>query len=786
MEKMQASLLDLNEAIRHMDLAVFKPVLSFRTFIDFLKKSAVEADAVKAVICRAALAEFAKYPELAGEIPVADAGKYHHLLEHVHALITPPLFPGKQELWALSLPMTPYFFYGTSPLYNFLCAEGAVKAKSNLAAYSADEWKEKRLTNIYSVVLDKLYGISMAQKEIVHESIDEKTGLTTYYRFNFDTRFVTIKSDIELPRITVELLQEQLTMQVSPVQVLEAILPLRHFTFEGFTVVTLTDVTTEHTLGRLKDLSVPKEVCSDPTFGEQIQRALRTIVGNNEVHFGLLPFLRINNKVVFNHDISFKSLLIDMGRKYKAEEALFLHFAENYIEQPRLFFFRSIPNLTASNNLLIELLTKEGIGSYVVIPLHTKGQLVGVLEIYSNKPGAIDEKMLSKLSVAETMLAQLMQYTVESVKEEIGHVINDKFTPLQPAVAWKFNEAAWQYIRSMDDNGNNMTLPPVVFEKVYPLYGAVDVRNSTIERNNALKADLSVHFAILRETLAGIKHYGDRRLFKELKEKCDEWTNIVDTKISPYQTFKVEDYLYREVVPFLQDVRAWHSDTTEVIETYLRAIDEKTGAAWQNRRNFESSLKTINDCVGENLDRFNKHLQKTFPSYFEKFRTDGVEYDVYAGSSITPGKTLTRDILKDIRKKQLAVMAHIARQTKELLPRMSAPLQTTQLIFVHSTPIDIAFRTDERRFDVEGSYNIRYQVVKKRIDKVFIKNTSQRLTQPDTIAIVYFEQTEIADYLEGIMGLQNAQVLSNETEWLELEDLQGVNGLKAIRLYVKE
>src|SRR4051812_1604754 len=115
MEKMQASLLDLNEAIRHMDLAVFKPVLSFRTFIDFLKKSAVEADPVKAVICRAALDEFAKHPELAGEIPVTNAGKYQHLLEHIHALITPPLSSGRQELWGLSLPMTPYFFYGTAP-----------------------------------------------------------------------------------------------------------------------------------------------------------------------------------------------------------------------------------------------------------------------------------------------------------------------------------------------------------------------------------------------------------------------------------------------------------------------------------------------------------------------------------------------------------------------------------------------------------------------------------------------------------------------------------------------
>ena len=45
---------------------------------------------------------------------------------------------------------------------------------------------------------------------------------------------------------------------------------------------------------------------------------------------------------------------------------------------------------------------------------------------------------------------------------------------------------------------------------------------------------------------------------------------------------------------------------------------------------------------------------------------------------------------------------------------------------------------------------------------------------------------DIEDYLEGATALQEAQVLLPAMEWLELEDLQGVSGLKAVRLYVNE
>ena len=73
---------------------------------------------------------------------------------------------------------------------------------------------------------------------------------------------------------------------------------------------------------------------------------------------------------------------------------------------------------------------------------------------------------------------------------------------------------------------------------------------------------------------------------------------------------------------------------------------------------------------------------------------------------------------------------------------------------------------------------------KKRIDKVRIKGTNERLTQPGKIALAYFSQKEADEYLGYIQYLQEQKILENDLEELELEELQGVSGLKALRVSV--
>ncbi len=85
---------------------------------------------------------------------------------------------------------------------------------------------------------------------------------------------------------------------------------------------------------------------------------------------------------------------------------------------------------------------------------------------------------------------------------------------------------------------------------------------------------------------------------------------------------------------------------------------------------------------------------------------------------------------------------------------------------------------------MEGQESVQFEILKKRIDKVKIKSTGERLTKPGTIAIVYSNSREIAEYDEYITLLKRKNVLVGEKQMVDLEDVQDISGLKALRIFV--
>ncbi len=782
---MQARILNLlygNEAaaaaIEGLDIT-----LSLDPLKKYLEERSRSSRTIKSGFIEFVLEKFNDYPDLNENLTLQKLTEHRELLDMIYAVLSTPVTDEDGQLWGLCAPITPLVFYGTDSLFDVLVDPATGQVKNAIVETQLDIVQTKRPELIYTLILSKVYKFQQAfHTELVKTLKDEHTGLYKYFKLVFDMRFLDVHPKQKVPELRPEDIQ-RILHEPAPLIALSRILPLSMFAFEGMSLVTLIDVTEQYAVESIKNTIFNKGNChNNDDYYDNVIRSLKTLVNSNEVEFGLLPMLKVNEKLVFNESTCLNSMLIKSARDHGIAETAYLTVAENYFKNPKLLFFKTIGTEETGRHIYLNLLNVDGVKSYALMPIFYNNTLAGTLEVFSKKSDVLTEEILSKLDPAIPLVAQILQSHIEDFNSSLQEVVKEKFTSIQPAVQWKFNEAAWRYLKSSMEKTPKMET--IIFSDVYPLYGAIDIRNSTIERNKALRSDLQLLFNVLLKTLTSIREITNLPIIGELIYKCTKKFEKIMSSDSDNDSVNVNDFLQNEVDPVMSYFRRTNTAVVPIVDAYYKAADDQTGLAHDNRRQLEQSMEMITSAINNYLDLFIAEQKQSYPCYFEKFRTDGIEYDIYIGQSIAPDIPFDLLYLRNLRLWQVASMAAIAKLTHLLKPRLPKQLETTQLIFSNSNTIDICFRNDERRFDVEGAYNIRYQIIKKRIDKVNIKGTSERLTQIGKIAVIYHNSKDAEEYTKYIQYLQAQGTLNDDLEDVELEELQGVKGLKALRVGV--
>ncbi|HEY4065195.1 MAG TPA: GAF domain-containing protein [Puia sp.] len=780
---MQNSILDIAHELEGSDQ--IDSHISFRGFINFLKERRLNEKTFRIKYLDFVIHHFEHRLDGKEVIEQDELQQYGDLLELIYATIFPAIEDERDNLWALAVPIKPTMFYGTDTFYDFLRDPASCEPRACMIDKTEKVRKKINFELVYSTILRRLYGYSYTPASTFVRSLrNEVTGLLHYFRLNIDTRFIEVFPKGVLPEIDLSLIKAHPAAPETLSYLMER-LPLNGFRYEGFSAITVTDVTADYVVESIKNIILNPAHCDSEFHQEEVIRNLKILAGKSELDFGLVPFLRINGKPVFSDEICQYSILAEAAISNKEAEDTYLAMVEEYYADPRQILYETLPAALPGESFYLETLRRDGILSYGMLPVYYNNRPAGVLEISSRTAGAVSSALLSKLDLVIPLLAQLLQRSIDEFEDRIKDIIKENFTSIQPAVEWKFNEVAWHYERMREMGEPIPVLETIYFKEVYPLYGAIDIRNSTIERNNALRSDLQTQFRILIKTLMDLKERVSLDLLDDILFQCTKWQTALSRTLTTAEELDLNAFLKEKIDVFFSHFKDSRPDTSGVIAPYLQAIDEADGVAYRHRRDLERSVQLINQTINKHLATATDELQKPYPTYFETFRTDGIEYDIYIGQSIAPERPFDLLYLRNLRLWQLNAMAVIARQTHALLEKMPDKLSTTQLIFVHSGPIDISFRKDERRFDVEGGYNIRYQVVKKRIDKVHVKDTNERLTQPGKIAIIYFNDKEAEEYTGYIKYLQEKDVFTEEIEDMELEELQGVSGLRALRVELK-
>ncbi|MCP4370130.1 MAG: GAF domain-containing protein, partial [Deltaproteobacteria bacterium] len=273
-------------------------------------------------------------------------------------------------------------------------------------------------------------------------------------------------------------------------------------------------------------------------------------------------------------------------------------------------------------------------------------------------------------------------------------------------------------------------------------------------------------------------------LLKEYRYRIERRIEDITAGINSGDEAATFAFLNSEVAPTFEGLMGLGSDVVKTIEKYHNAIDPVAGVIYDKRKAYEDSVSKLNETLSAYLAKEDTTIQQSFPHYFEKRQTDGIDYMMYVGASMVETGVLAPFHIKNLTLWQMMLSWGLAWHSESIKPELKVPLDICHLILINHTPLSIRFRFDEKRFDVDGAYDVRHEIIKSRLDKALIKGTGERLTQPGKIAVVYSSPEEGRQIQQHVDFMTNQGKLNDDLEILDLDDMPDVKGLKALRVRI--
>ncbi|MBI1192024.1 MAG: hypothetical protein GC205_02460 [Bacteroidetes bacterium] len=640
-----------------------------------------------------------------------------------------------------------------------------------------------KITIACLAILSKEYGFQdlFFHSPMSYRVPDVKTGTYRYYRTVIDPSLVSIKVQGRKPNIRREQVDLCLREMDNMAGWLELVNPAK-FQFEGLMLFELVDITEEESFLQIQQSLLGNAKILDRSCLAEVEKNMQDFFGLQDLHLGLAAMDPAGNLLRHSHNDTDLSPLLAGCDFYQNCATALGSVYQRMVQSRQPQLIEDLAQVAQPTELERRLLSKN-IRNILLCPLEKDGQLIGFVELTSPQPNRIHALHALRFRRMLPMLRMALQRALEDWTNEMQAVIKDHFTAIHPVVEWKFEESAKRYLEQRNPN-QTASLPPIRFHGVYPLFGQSDIRHSNDQRNTAVQEDLSEQLRLAAKVLEASNVLLHLPALDELDFRIGRYRSRLKRRLLASDEGSIQDFIIRDIHPLFAHLETVQPAIRPALATYRAALDPETQFVNKRRRQYEESLNRLNDNITRMLELHQAEAQQIFPHYFERYKTDGVEYNIYVGQSLVPGKPFDPLYLHNLRLWQLHSLARIAQQNAVLRDQLSVPLETAQLILVHSNPLDILFRMDEKRFDVEGGYNVRYEIIKKRLDKATVEGSGERITQVGKVTIAFESERDIAEYKRYAEYLQFKGVFSEPIEYLRIEPLQGVQGMQAMRLTV--
>ncbi|MGO9567385.1 MAG: GAF domain-containing protein [Desulfomonilaceae bacterium] len=758
---------------------LYRCVFSLKPLIDYWNQGAAGCDACKAQILDAIQTSLAGALELLEPIEDLSLLEPHRdLIRVLMSAVFPTAFWDSELVGALvPFNLSPVI---VSPMFQRLCLNEDRSLRGRFPV-ETDTISRARQIRSFLLILKRCYGIDKdLDYPLVRIVEDPETGLERHFQFSPNLRFVDVHTVGSPPRLTDRDLATVMQRLEEP-EVLREFLPPENFEFHGFTLVHAVDVTLYEVISGLeRDLIDKSSIASQEGF-LRLQDRLRTLLRRPDLMVGLAA-IKNDEVLLLNNGCEMHRSCIFADSRHRAISEFRGSVFDRAMQGDGISIIRDVTEESACSEMDKEIL-EFGIRSMMIAPLRFQGELIGALNLGSPNPddfGPGEELVLSQIL---PLFSMALKRSLDDLEHNVEAVIKQKCTAVHPSVEWRFRGAALHHLERFG-KGESSELEPIVFRDVFPLYGASDVRGSSEARNRAIQSDLVEHLELALQVVQSAAEARSLPILSEASYRTERHLEMIHNGFGTGDQTSILKFLRNEVEPLFPLLRGFGPGVTDRIEAYGQAMDPTVGTVYRERRDFERSISLFNRRISTYLDREEADAQAVFPHYFNKHQTDGVDYIIYAGASMVENGAFDALYVRNLRLWQLMVACGIAWHTEDIRKSLKFPLDATHLILVSHSPVSIRFRFDEKRFDVDGAYDVGHEIVRSRIDKAIVKGRNERLTQPAKIAIVYSRPNEYQEMTHHIDFLQGRGYLDDDLESLELEDLPGVQGLMALRVGV--
>ena len=695
-------------------------------------------------------------------------------------LLLADLFPTgltHNEIKAASIPLSNITFNYTERFKNILKDAGK-DFEIELRNIDDDEF----YVFCCCLIMQAYYKRDIKSSLPFYYDIPNRQGIMKHYKITVNSDFTEVYP-IKGTKIPSEEVVDMLLENLDDFKMWKKYFPSESWILKGFTIISLVDCTSEVALSDLKSSMIsidPENLSPD----ENLIEIFKSYFDVADLNFGLMLFnkkdqrlekLPIYENVFTNHILDFWINTFDE----ETRKNTFINL--NHNSKP--IVVSNISNLDHDIKDLpsFRILSENKINSFMVIPIMKENELIAIMEFTSTIVNSFNGLKLKKLEFfSDMILFSLNRFSFEK-NYQIEAIIQREYTSIHDSVVWKFRNEAEKYFNA-SLNKKIYTLRQIIFKNLTPLFGFSDIRSSSEKRYNLMLEDLNQQI----ECLHGIFSMLTDSDTEKYHLAIDIFENELNNEIKADSEQRFQRLLRDEIHPFLQaklEIKT-SSEVKAKIKDYFSQVFTQNDLFYGNRKNLDDSITLVNRKLADVLDESQVKAQQIFPHYYERFKSDGIEHNLYIGKNIAPELNYHSKVVHKLRYWQLKTICNMEREFRNFKKDLPIAMDIASLIFVYNEKIDIRFRMDEKRFDVDGAFNSYYEIIKKRLDKAHVKDSAERITCPGKITIVYFGMENQREYLDYISKLQKKEILRNDVEFLRVEDLQGITGLLALRVSI--